>query len=145
MTEGEPRWAWVGEAVERYKQKETGAIRGLISQGHSTVQRARDQRDEAIATADRISSTASAHFQMSVDRAWDGIWATTDAQPVPVIGAATLAFVGLVGWAPRRTFLFSLAAAFALRRSIALQHGQQLAEASGSLSQLCRYFARPLS
>ena len=134
----EPRWAWVGEAAERYKQKETGAIRGLISQGHGTVQRFREQREEAIATADRISSTASAHLQMSLDRAWEAAWRVTDAYPMPVVGAATLAFVGVVGWAPRRTFLFGAGAAFALRRSIAMQHGEQLAEASGTLSQLCR-------
>ena len=135
----EERWAWVSTAFESYQQKETGAIRNFIAQGHTTVQKAKQKRDELLDTTDRIVSTGQVHLSMTLDRGWAEAWRLTDTYPGPAVGAATAAFIGVAGWAPRRTLLFSCAAAYALRRSIATQHGEQLANASGKASDFCRW------
>ena len=132
-------WGWVKDAFARYQQKERGAIRGCITAGHGAVEGARAKRDALVSRASEISSTASAHTQMTLDRGWDAVWSTTEAFPLPVVGAATTAFMGaVVGWAPKRAFLFALAASCALRKSIVTQHGDQFSAASAYASSECR-------
>ncbi|KAL3926817.1 MAG: hypothetical protein SGPRY_003121, partial [Prymnesium sp.] len=131
-------WAWLREAWERCEQKERSAIRRVIHSSRSSLDHLRATRDQALASAERLSTTASAHLSMTTERAWSALWDTTAEYPLPTLAGATLLFAGVVGWAPKRTFLFALAAGYAMRRSIATQHGEQLADLSCSLSETCR-------
>ena len=131
-------WAWVRPVYERFVEEEKRAIKSAVRSMRAAQDAAVDARRQAL---EGVRSAAAAAERQSTEAANAGTGALisgTKAFPEAAVGAAAVGFNLANGFAPRRTVLVVVAAAFALRGPLANKFGDTVAAWSASLSEAVR-------
>ena len=134
----EKAWAWVGDVVANYKRWEKGALKQTVASVRLAQARIEDARATAISTAQQAVVSVEAGCAKTAEQAQETAKGHFRAFPEAVVGGGAVLASGLIGVGPRRFMLAVLAIGVGMRQPLSVKYGDNVAEASATLSTMLR-------